>query len=86
MHLHSSLDTFIDVHVPRSSMPDEYGGSGGKVKDIQAKAYKELKENAQFFINEEKTRRVNEELRPGKPKTGSDLFGTDGHFKKINYD
>lgn len=38
------------------------------------------------IINEEKTRRVNEELRPGKPKTGSDLFGTDGHFKKINYD
>lgn len=85
MHIHSSMDTFLDKHVPKAMMPDEYGGSAGKMLDITDKIYKDLHENGQFFTEEE-TRRVNEKLRPGKPKTESDLFGTDGNFKQLQFD
>lgn len=86
MHLHSSLDTFLDKHMPKASMPNEYGGSAGSVKEIQEKVYQQLKENQTFFTEEETTKRVNEKLRPGKPKTESDLFGTDGNFKQLSFD
>lgn len=86
MHLHSTLDTFLDKHVPKSMMPDEYGGSAGKIQDITDKVYKEMQANGQFFVEEEEKKRVNEKLRPGKPKTESDLFGTDGNFKQLQFD
>lgn len=86
MHLHSTLDTFLDKHVTKSMMPDEYGGSAGKIKDLTDKVYKEMQANGQFFVDEEQTKRVDEKLRPGKPKTESDLFGTDGNFKQLQFD
>lgn len=36
MHLHSSMDTFLDKHVPKSMMPNEYGGTIGTIKEIQS--------------------------------------------------
>lgn len=85
MHIHSSMDTFLDKHVPKAMMPDEYGGSAGKVFDVTDKIYKDL-QGCQEFFTEEATRRVNEKLRPGKPKTEGDLFGTDGNFKQLQFD
>ncbi|XP_031637357.1 alpha-tocopherol transfer protein-like [Contarinia nasturtii] len=85
MHLHSSLDTFVDKHVPKMILPSEYGGSAGTLKEFTEKTYKELRANPEFFVNEEKNR-VDEKLRPGKPKTESDLFGTDGNFKQLQFD
>lgn len=85
MHLHSSMDTFLDKCVPKTMMPNEYGGSAGKVDEVTDKLYAELQQNAAFFVEEE-TRRVNEKLRPGKPKTESDLFGTEGNFKQLSFD
>lgn len=86
MHLHSTMDTFLDKHVPKALMPNEYGGSAGTIKEIQEKAYQQLKENGAFFDDEETNKRVNEKLRPGKPKSESDLFGIDGNFKQLNFD
>lgn len=56
-------------------MPDEYGGSAGKKLDMLETFNKEMKANSEYFIEEEATKRVNEELRPGKPKTERDVFG-----------
>lgn len=75
MLTHQSLDAFLDKFVPRTMMPDEYGGSAGKLDDIIDMGYKEFQANNQFFIEDEQTKRVNEELRPGKPKTDADVFG-----------
>lgn len=86
MHLHSSMDTFLDKHVPKAMMPNEYGGSAGTIPEIQEQVYKQLLANGPFFVDEEATRRVNEKLRPGKPKTESDLFGIDGNFKQLQFD
>lgn len=60
-------------------------GSGGKMKDISNTVYKLVQENQEFY-KEEETKRVDEKLRPGKPKTESDLFGTEGNFKQLQFD
>lgn len=75
IHIHTSLDSFLDKFVPKSMMPDEYGGSSGKTDDFIEKCYQEFRDNNQFFIDDEQTKRVKEELRPGKPKTDRDIFG-----------
>lgn len=85
MHLHATMDTF-EKHVPKAMMPEEYGGSAGKLQDLQDKVYAQLKANGPFFVEEEATRRINEDLRPGSPKTESDLFGIDGSFKQLQFD
>lgn len=75
MYTHKTLDTFLDKCIPKEIMPEEYGGLAGKANDNIAKMYNELQSNAEFFINDENTKRVNEKLRPGKSKTDRDLFG-----------
>lgn len=74
IYIHQTLDSFFE-QVPKSMMPDEYGGSAGRMDDVIEKGYQELRDNSQFFIDDEQTKRVNEELRPGKPKTDRDVFG-----------
>lgn len=86
IYVHPSMDTFIDKHVPLAMMPNEYGGAAGNVRTIQETVYKQLQNDAPFFIGEEKTKRVNEKLRPGKPKTARDVFGFDGNFKQLAID
>lgn len=53
---------------------------------VSATTYKQLQYNSKFFKDEEESRRVNEKLRPGKPKNAGDLFGIDGNFKKLDID
>lgn len=75
MHTHTTLDTFLDKYIPTAMMPEEYGGSAGHSHDIIAKVYSDMQSDSEYFIEEEKTKRVNEQLRPGKPKTPRDVFG-----------
>lgn len=75
--IHKTLDTFLDKYVPKSMMPDgHYGGTAGNVMDMFNNTINPMLANGQFFDEtEEATKRVKEELRPGKPKTERDLFG-----------
>lgn len=85
MHLHTTMET-LHQHVPKESLPKELGGSLDSIHDFYRKFYDKLKENGEFFMEEEKTRRVNEKLRPGRPKKASDIFGAEGNFKKLDID
>lgn len=35
LQLHSTLDTFVDKHVPKSMLPEEYGGKLSSFFNIQ---------------------------------------------------
>lgn len=85
IHVHSTMDTFLDKFIPKAIMPKDYGGTADSIAETVGKAYGEMQANQQFYTDEE-TRRVNEKLRPGKPKTESDIFGTEGNFKQLQFD
>lgn len=37
MHLHTTIDSFVDKHLAKKYLPNEYGGEAGSIKDIQGK-------------------------------------------------
>lgn len=39
-----------------------------------------------YFIEEEKTKKVNEKARPGKPTNVGEIFGVEGNFRKLELD
>ncbi|XP_050353571.1 clavesin-1-like [Nymphalis io] len=73
-------------YVPKKALPKE---SGGEYKDritLRDETIRRLKDNKNFFKDENR-RLVNESLRPdGKAKTVEDLFGIQGSFKKLDID
>lgn len=86
LHFHSTLDTFLDKFVPKSAMPEEYGGSAGQTKSLCEAGYANLQANEKFFHDEELSYRVNEKLRQGKPHGDGDIFGIEGNFKQLSFD
>lgn len=75
IRVHKSLDTFLNICVPKSIMPEEYGGMSGNAAELFGKTLQTIVANPQFYTEEGAKYRVNEKLRPGKPKTERDLFG-----------
>jgi hypothetical protein len=82
--MHSNVETLYE-YVPKELLPAEYGGAVGPIQDIIDHWTRKLIEYRQFFADEDKLG-TNEQLRPGKPKNASTLFGIDGTFRKLNVD
>ncbi|CAD6991199.1 unnamed protein product [Ceratitis capitata] len=80
-----NLEDFFE-YVPQSILPKEYGGPEPECSELKEKVYSKLKDNREDMIKFEKRHKVNEKLRPGKPKNASDLFGIEGNFKKLDID
>lgn len=85
LHFHSTSESLAKF-LPLTALPNDDGDKGEKLSDLMAKNVKLLEDNRVWFQTEEATMRVNEELRPGKGKTASDLFGVKGRFKKLDID
>ncbi|XP_060842651.1 alpha-tocopherol transfer protein-like [Rhopalosiphum padi] len=86
MYYHSTTDPeAIFEYIPKEMMPIEIGGSGQSLKNINDDTFEKVKEMRKWFLEEE-IYRVDEQKRPGKPKTESDYFGVEGSFKTLNLD
>ncbi|XP_062559227.1 alpha-tocopherol transfer protein-like [Armigeres subalbatus] len=80
-------DNFDGLHqvIPKSFLPEEYGGSGGKLDTIIADCRDNLVAHRQTFLDDAKYRN-DERKRIGKPKTASALFGVEGSFRSLEFD
>ncbi|XP_030387039.1 alpha-tocopherol transfer protein-like [Scaptodrosophila lebanonensis] len=71
--------------IPRENLPEEYGGSNGRIAEIQAETEKVLLSYDPYF-RENDQYGVNEQLRPGKHISADELFGIEGSFRKLDID
>jgi hypothetical protein len=71
--------------VPKEVLPEEYGGSGGKMEDIVAYWKAKVESYRDWFLQDAKYG-TNEKKRPGKPKTSESVYGLDGSFRKLEVD
>ncbi|XP_063696841.1 clavesin-1-like [Culicoides brevitarsis] len=73
--------------MPLEMLPCDYkGGKEDTMMNLWRKYLKYLEERRDFFLEESKTRKVNENLRQGKSILSNQLFGMEGSFKKLQID
>ncbi|XP_058463375.1 alpha-tocopherol transfer protein-like [Malaya genurostris] len=80
-------ETFEALHkvIPKRYLPEEYGGSGGKLDSIIHDCTNEIVAYREFFLDDARYRN-DEKKRPGKPKNASTLFGVEGSFRSLELD
>ncbi|XP_055528168.1 alpha-tocopherol transfer protein-like isoform X1 [Wyeomyia smithii] len=85
LFLHTSNEHMYS-YVGKECLPSDCGGDQDSREVLIDKYYGRLIEVKDYFLEEEKTRRVDEGKRPGKPKTAMEIFGVDGNFRKLDID
>ncbi|XP_055622789.1 uncharacterized protein LOC129766292 [Toxorhynchites rutilus septentrionalis] len=85
LFLHTSNEQMYP-YVDKECLPKDRGGYCESREVQTKKCYERLLEVKDYFLEEEKTRRVDEGKRPGKPKTAGELFGVEGNFRKLDID
>ncbi|KRT78511.1 CRAL-TRIO domain containing protein [Oryctes borbonicus] len=84
VHKKSDLSS-LQKHIPKAILPAEYGGDAGPIQDM-IDFWKAKIESYAGWFKEDYQYKTDESLRPGKPKTSSELFGIEGSFRKLNVD
>lgn len=82
--IHKDLNSLHDV-VEKKYLPRDYGGEEKSLKEIHEEWNKELEVQEELLQQHAKSI-SDEKKRIGKPPYDSQLFGTDGSFKKLNLD
>uniref|UniRef100_A0A1B0B368 CRAL-TRIO domain-containing protein n=1 Tax=Glossina palpalis gambiensis TaxID=67801 RepID=A0A1B0B368_9MUSC len=85
LYVHSNLDEFYKF-VPKNILPGEIGGEKLESAQLREICYDKVRSRRKEILEYEKLFRINEKLRPGKPKNSADLFGIEGNFKKLDID
>ncbi|KAF5280972.1 hypothetical protein FQR65_LT14896 [Abscondita terminalis] len=84
MSLYNNIESFYSI-VPQRLMPKEYGGDNDSMENLKG-VWKEKLENRREWFLRDSEYKSNEPLRPGGPKTISDIFGIKGSFRKLTID
>ncbi|RZB38689.1 CRAL TRIO domain containing protein [Asbolus verrucosus] len=84
IHIHADLESLYKF-VPKEILPEEYGGTAGKMADFSDQWLKKLAEYTSWFKEQENIK-ADESKRPGKPTNYEDLFGLDGSFRQLTID
>lgn len=85
LYLHTDAHDSLFAHVPQEILPSDYNGQAGSISELYEKNKKNMSDNAEYFIADEKEV-ADESKRIGKPKNASDIFGVEGSFKKLDLD
>ncbi|XP_063923666.1 alpha-tocopherol transfer protein-like isoform X2 [Zophobas morio] len=84
IHIHHTMDTLYKF-VPKSMLPDEYGGTAGKLRDLKENWLEKVNEFKEWFKEQEHVV-ANESRRIGHPLNSEDLFGIEGSFRQLTID
>ncbi|XP_058829855.1 alpha-tocopherol transfer protein-like isoform X1 [Topomyia yanbarensis] len=85
LYLHTSNEQMLQ-YIGKDCLPKDCGGECESSDILTGRYYQRLMEVKDYFLDEEKTRRVDEGKRPGKPKTAGEIFGVEGNFRKLDID
>ncbi|XP_018328062.1 alpha-tocopherol transfer protein-like [Agrilus planipennis] len=84
-HLHTNGMESLYNFVPQECLPKDYGGTAASLTELHEQVKKNINENANYFVEDEK-RNADESRRPGRPKVSGEIFGVDGTFRKLELD
>ncbi|XP_012542700.2 alpha-tocopherol transfer protein-like isoform X2 [Monomorium pharaonis] len=65
IYFHSSMES-ISKYIPINALPNEVGGKGGFIRELAEIQVKQLEEYREWFLLDEVTGRINEDLRINK--------------------
>nr|XP_023020980.1 alpha-tocopherol transfer protein-like isoform X2 [Leptinotarsa decemlineata] len=82
--VHSDQES-LHKYIPKDVLPEEYGGTAGKLQTFHDQWMKKLEEYTPWFEAQENIK-ADESKRPGKPTNYDDLFGLDGSFRQLTID
>ncbi|EDV98110.1 alpha-tocopherol transfer protein [Drosophila grimshawi] len=83
-YVHKNIEQLSKI-IPREYLPEEYGGSNGRIADIIVEMERQML-SYNDYLKDEMNYGVNEQLRPGKHLTPDTLFGIEGSFRKLDID
>uniref|UniRef100_A0A1B0FJ57 CRAL-TRIO domain-containing protein n=1 Tax=Glossina morsitans morsitans TaxID=37546 RepID=A0A1B0FJ57_GLOMM len=81
---HNSLDS-LSQYVPLKYLPKDYGGENGSRKEIIAEWDKKLDKFRDYFSKSTQWC-TDEKLRFDETKPNNDTFGSEGSFRKLEFD
>ncbi|RZC41215.1 CRAL TRIO domain containing protein [Asbolus verrucosus] len=84
IHVHPDMES-LHKFVPKEMLPEEYGGTGGRLEVFMEQWLEKLREYRPWFQEQENIK-ADESKRPGKPTNHEELFGLDGSFKQLSID
>ncbi|GAB1866003.1 Alpha-tocopherol transfer protein-like [Camponotus japonicus] len=85
IHLYTSGIESIYGIIPRSLLPEEYGGEQPSLSILLDMWNAKLMERREWFLKQEKVK-VNESLRSNSVINPDNLFGVSGTFRKLDID
>ncbi|ALC40762.1 CG30339 [Drosophila busckii] len=83
-YIYKNLEELYKV-IPREYLPEEYGGSNGRIAEIIAQMESDIRAYTDY-LQQDSQYGVNEQLRPGKRLNPDTLFGIEGSFRKLDID
>ncbi|KAJ8965413.1 hypothetical protein NQ314_004166 [Rhamnusium bicolor] len=72
-------------YVARDFLPDEYGGTAGKIPDIKSVWYQKIIANRDYLLDDSRWK-VDENQRPVENNNRKQLFGMQGSFRTLTID
>lgn len=85
LHVHGSNIDGLFEHIPKTYLPEAYGGDAGSFENITEEWVNKVLSYRQYIEDSNKYG-VDENKRMGKKYTQESLFGIDGSFRKLNVD